>query len=116
MKHVVLALFAAALAWAADVTGTWDMAVEIAGNAGSPTFTLKQDGAKLTGKYSGALGEADVTGTVEGEKIVMKFTVAPQGDKVEVTYSGVVKVDGSMEGKIDIPGLGDGAFKGSKRK
>lgn len=116
MKRLVLVLFAALTALAADVTGTWDLAVEIAGNAGSPTFVLKQEGGKLTGKYSGALGESDVTGRVDGNKIEMKFTVAPQGDKVEVIYKGTWTADGAMEGDIDIPGLGEGKFKGSKRK
>jgi putative transposon-encoded protein len=116
MKHFVLALFAAAALLAADVSGTWDLEVDIAGNTGSPVFTLKQEGAKLTGTYAGAFGEAPVTGTVDGNKIVMKFEVAPQGDKVTLTYEGTVKADGkSMEGKIDVPGFGAGTFKGSKR-
>lgn len=116
MKKVVLMLAAAALLLAADVTGTWDMAVEVAGNAGGPTFVLKQTGSALTGKYSGALGEADVTGKVEGDKVEMTFFVSPQGDKVEVFYKGTVKPDGAMEGTVEIPGLGSGTFKGSKRK
>jgi hypothetical protein len=117
MKRFVLALFAAALAWAADVSGTWDMEVEIAGNTGGPTFTLKQSGAKVTGKYSGAFGESEVTGTLEGDKISLQFEVAPQGDKIMLTYKGTVKADGkAMEGTIDVPGMGEGTFKGSKRK
>lgn len=116
MKKLTLTLFAAAALLAADVTGTWDLTVEIAGNTGGPTFELKQTGTALKGKYTGAFGEADVTGTVEGDKIVMKFAVAPQGDKVELTYEGTVKADGTMEGKIDVPGIGEGSFKGSKRK
>lgn len=117
MKHLVLALFAVGALLAADVSGAWDMEVEIGGNTGSPSFTLKQDGAKVTGKYSGAFGEADVTGTLDGNKIELRFEVAPQGDKVTLSYKGTVKADGkSMEGKIEVPGFGEGTFKGSKRQ
>ena len=116
MKKLVMMLVAAALLLAVDVTGTWDMAVEVAGNAGGPTFVLKQTGTALTGKYSGALGEADVTGKVEGDKVELMFVVSPQGDKVEVFYKGTLKADGGMEGTVEIPGLGSGTFKGSRRK
>ena len=36
----------------ADVSGAWAMQIDIGGNAGTPTVTLKQDGEKLTGTYS----------------------------------------------------------------
>ena len=48
---------------AADVTGTWDFSVDLDAGSGNPTFTFKQSGEKLTGHYSGALGEADLAGT-----------------------------------------------------
>ena len=43
-----------------DVTGKWAFAVETAAGSGTPTMTFKQDGEKLTGHYSGQLGEADL--------------------------------------------------------
>ena len=116
MKKLVWALFAAAALFAADVTGTWDVTVEVGGNTGGPTFVLKQTGSAVSGKYSGALGESDVTGKVDGDKLEMSFTVSPQGEKVEVFYKGTVKADGTMSGKLEIPGLGEGTFKGTKRK
>ncbi len=50
-------LVLAALATAADISGTWKVTVEIQGNTGSPTFVLKQEGEKLSGTYSGLLGK-----------------------------------------------------------
>jgi len=43
-----------------DVTGKWAFNVETAAGSGTPTITFTQDGEKLTGKYSGQLGEAVV--------------------------------------------------------
>src|ERR1700736_1780929 len=73
-----------------DVTGKWAFAVETAAGAGTPTITLKQDGEKLTGHYSGQLGEADLTGTIKGSDFTFKFTVDAQGNMLDVTYTGTV--------------------------
>ena len=66
----ILAIAALALvqvAAAADVTGTWIMAVETGAGSGSPTFVLVQKGEALSGSYKGQLGEAQVTGSVKGD-------------------------------------------------
>ena len=73
------ALAGAAQAAKVDVTGKWAFAVETGAGTGTPTMTFKQDGEKLTGHYSGQLGEADLTGTVKGQDIEFKFTVDAQG-------------------------------------
>ena len=48
---------------------------------GTPTITFKQDGEKLTGKYAGQLGNADLTGTVKGNAIHFTFTIDAQGQQ-----------------------------------
>ena len=60
-----------------DVTGKWTFTVETSAGSGTPTVTLKQDGEKLTGTYSGALGEAKLTGSVKGDAI--EFSFEPSG-------------------------------------
>src|SRR5690242_21408706 len=40
-----------------DVTGVWNVEIEIGGQTGMPVFTLKQDGEKITGKYKGQFVE-----------------------------------------------------------
>src|SRR5262245_41946832 len=76
-----------------NVAGKWEFEVEIAGQQGMPTFTFKQDGEKLTGRYKGQFGEADVKGTLKGNEI--EFTFEIQGGKV--VYKGTVDKD-SMKG------------------
>jgi hypothetical protein len=110
-----MAAFAVAqLASAADVTGTWIMAVETGAGSGSPTFVLVQKGDALTGSYKGQLGEAQVTGTVTGNDVVIEYKVDAQGQVLAVKYTG--KVDGnSMSGKVSLGQLGEGTFKGTKQ-
>ena len=98
----------------ADVTGTWSFQVEIGGNSGTPTMTFKQDGEKLSGHYSGAFGEAPLTGTIKGNAIEFAIDVSLEGNAVHIVYSGTVEKD-SMKGKVSIADLGEGTFT-AKRK
>jgi hypothetical protein len=105
----------AAQAAKVDVTGKWVFNVETAAGSGTPTMTFKQDGEKLTGHYSGQLGEADLTGTVKGEAIEFKFTVDVQGQQLNAAYSGAVDGKDSMKGKVDLVGLGEGTFTAKRQ-
>src|SRR5262245_32920369 len=96
-----------------DVTGEWSVTVETEAGSGNPSFTFKQDGEKLTGKYKGAFGEADLTGTVKGDKIEFSFKVSGQIEGT-ITYTGTT--DGkTMKGKVSLAGLGEGTFSGKKQ-
>jgi hypothetical protein len=104
----------AQVASAADVTGTWIMAVETGAGSGSPTFILVQKGEALSGSYKGQLGEAQVTGTVKGEEVTIEYKVDGQAGSLAVKYSG--KTDGkTMSGKVSLGQLGEGTFTGTKQ-
>ena len=98
-----------------DVTGKWMFNVETAAGSGTPTITLKQDGDKLTGHYSGQLGEADLTGTVKGSDVTFNFMADLQGNAVPVTYKATIDSATTMKGTIDIGGLAGGTFTGKKK-
>jgi hypothetical protein len=105
----------AAQAAKTDVTGKWAFAVETGAGSGTPTITLKQDGEKLTGHYSGQLGEADVAGTVKGSDIKITFTVDVQGNSINCIYTGAVESKDAMKGKVELVGLGDGTFTAKRQ-
>lgn len=108
------ALTIAQVAAAADVTGTWIMAVQTSAGSGSPTFILVQKGDALSGSYKGQLGEAQVTGTVKGDEVTIEYTVDGQAGSLSVKYSG--KTDGkTMSGKVSLGQLGEGTFTGTKQ-
>jgi hypothetical protein len=96
-----LTLFAPTAFAASDITGKWDSTVNLGGNSGSPSFTFKQDGEKLSGSYSGLFGEAALTGTVKGSAVNFDFEVS--GTKIH--YEGKVSDDGkTIEGTCDYGG------------
>jgi hypothetical protein len=70
-----------------DLSGTWGFSVETGAGPGTPTITLKQDADKLTGHYSGQLGEADLTGSVKDQDFTFVFTVVAQGMPLKCTYA-----------------------------
>src|SRR3954447_11826895 len=98
-----------------DVTGKWMFNVETAAGSGTPTITLKQDGEKLTGHYSGQLGESDLTGTVKGAEFTFKFAVDAQGTNLDITYKGAAEGKDALKGTVNIAGLGDGTFTAKKQ-
>jgi hypothetical protein len=79
-------------AQATNVTGEWLFNVTTDQGGGTPTITFKQDGEKLTGKYAGQLGAADLP----------------------VTYDGTVEKN-TMKGKLDIGGMVTGTFTATKK-
>ena len=98
-----------------DVTGKWLFTVETSAGSGTPTLTLKQDGEKLTGHYSGQLGEADLTGTLKGPDIKITFTADVQGNSINCVYTGTVDGKDAMKGKVELVGLGDGTFTAKRQ-
>lgn len=102
------------VAQATNVTGEWLFNVTTDQGGGTPTLSFKQDGEKLTGKYQGQLGAADLTGTVKGNAIRFTFTIDVQGQQAPVTYEGTVEKD-TMKGKLDIGGMVNGTFTGTRK-
>ncbi len=99
----------------ANVSGKWAFTVETAAGSGTPTMTFAQDGEKLTGKYSGQLGEADLTGTVKGQDIAFTFNVDAQGTMLNFKYAGTIESKDAMKGKVEIVGLGEGTFTAKRQ-
>jgi hypothetical protein len=106
-------------ATASGITGVWEFAVELAsGGTGTPTFTLKQEGEKVTGTYKGQLGEAPVTGTVTGNDVKLSYKVNFQGQDLEGTYTGKLTGKDSMEGTVafSVTDLGTGKWTAKKKQ
>jgi hypothetical protein len=98
-----------------NVTGDWAFTVETPQGSGTPSFTFKQDGEKLTGNYKGQFGEAPVTGTVKGGEIKFTIKISAQGQELTITYSGKIESKDSMKGTAVLGELGEATWT-AKRK
>lgn len=98
-----------------DMSGTWALEVDVQGQVTNPSITFQQDGNALTAHYSSpTLGEADGTGTVEGNRVSIAFDMDLQGQAATVSYIGTVDADGVWVGDFDLSGLVSGTFTGRK--
>jgi hypothetical protein len=106
---------ASAQAAKVNVTGKWLFNVETGAGSGTPTMTFTQDGEKLTGKYNGQFGNADLTGTVKGQDIAFSFNVDAQGTALTFKYTGTIENKDALKGKVEIAGLGEGTFTAKRQ-
>ena len=98
-----------------DISGVWNFTVETPNGTGTPVFTLKQEGEKITGTYKGQLGESPVTGTVKGSDVMLMIKVSPQGEEITVTYTGKVTGKDAMSGKATFGSLSEGTWTAKKK-
>jgi hypothetical protein len=112
MRTALVGLILAVALLAADVSGTWNFEVQTEAGSGSPVMVLKQTGEKLAGVYTGALGEAQVSGTIKGDDVTIEFEV--QGAKI--LYTGKLDSSGrSMKGKVNLADMASGTFTATKK-
>src|ERR1051325_3014316 len=82
-------------ALAADVTGTWKAEFDTQRGLQKYTFTLKQDGASVTGKANvereGEKREAELKeGKVEGDTVTFVEPLKIQDNEIRITYTGKI--------------------------
>jgi hypothetical protein len=109
-----LVLTAVVVSAQTNLTGKWVLDVQTDAGTGTPTITLKQDGEKLSGHYSGQLGEAELTGSIKGNAFKFSFSGDLQGQSFTVTYTGTAEKD-TMKGTLDLAGMATGTFTGKKQ-
>src|ERR1051325_5927846 len=85
-------------ALAADITGTWKAEFNTQRGLQKYTFTLKQDGTKVTGKANvereGEKREAELKdGKVEGDTVTVVEPLKIQDNEVNITYTGKISGD-----------------------
>lgn len=97
-----------------DVTGTWDLSVASDSGSGDAVLVLKQQGQDLTGTYKGRMGEAPVSGSVNGNRVSFAVRLRFRDLSFNVSYSGTVQGD-RMEGTVDFGDGRSGTWKAVRR-
>lgn len=107
-------MLAAVSAFAADVTGTWNLSVETPNGTRESTIDLKQDGNNLTGTVHSQMGDVALKGTVNGDEVTFSVTRERDGQSFKIDYSG--KVEGAkMTGTLKFGDNGDIPFTATKK-
>ena len=101
---------AVAAAPTADISGAW--AAEFDSQVGKQTYTytFKVEGGTLTGHSKSNLGESDLTGTVDGDKVTFVENLNYQGTALAITYTGQIVSGNEIKFKRDVGGQGGEEF------
>lgn len=118
-KHIFATSFLVSLVFAflattitsaqtSSIAGDWDVTIQSAQGTNSMLVTFKQDGDKISGLLKSAMGELPFQGgTLTGNDLKFDFSIAIQGQPLEITMTG--KVDGpTITGKAQFGAFGDG--------
>ena len=105
----------AAAAVAGTVSGTWDVVLKTGAGDFPVTAMLTEDGGKVAGTLQTQMGDANVTGTHEGNALKLSFVAkTPQGD-IPISLSADIDGDALVNGKAEFGGMGQGEWS-AKRK
>lgn len=99
----------ATLAMAQSIDGNWDVKIVSPQGERVAPVSLKQSGENVTGK----MGPYDVTGSVKGTAVTLKYTVKFQDNDLPITMTGTLNGD-AMAGKADFGGFAEGEWSAKK--
>ena len=101
---------AIAAAPTADINGTWTTEFDSQVGKQTYTYTFKVEGGTLTGHSKSNLGESDLTGTVDGDKVTFVENLDYQGTPLAITYTGQIVSANEIKFKRDVGGQGGEEF------
>jgi len=105
MKTFIAASFllAASSAFAAspNLTGTWTVHQNIAGNESDMTCNFVRTEAKLTGTCKSDK-EIPITGSIDGNKVTWKYDTDHDGTALTLTYTATLGDSESFSGSVDV--------------
>ncbi len=99
----------ATLAIAQSIDGNWDVKVVSPQGERVTPVSLKQSGENISGK----MGPYDVTGSVKGTAVTLKYTIKFQDNDLPITMTGTLNGD-AMGGKADFGGFAEGEWSAKK--
>lgn len=99
----------ATMAMAQSVDGNWDVKIVSPQGERTAPVSLKQSGEAVSGK----MGPIDVTGTIKGNAVTLKYTVKFQDNDLPITMTGTLNGD-AMGGKADFGGFAEGEWSAKK--
>ena len=106
----------AAVAAAADISGTWTTSFDSQVGQQTYTYTFKVEGGTLTGHAKSNLGEGDLKGTVTDDKVTFVENLDYQGQVLAITYNGQIVSADEIKFKRDVGGQGGEEFTAKRQK
>ena len=104
-------------AGAVNLTGKWQMQLEMSVGTSTPVLVFKQDAEKLTGTYTGRYGEYPLVGKVDGRKLDFVVTINAEGTETRMSFTGELTTAGDVvKGNAELGGMGDATWLAKREK
>ena len=101
---------------AGSIAGKWDVTLKTPGGDFPATAAFSEDAGKVSGTFGSAMGEAPVSGTIEGHMLKLTMTAqTPQG-AMTVVLTGDVDGDAISNGKAEVSGMGQMEWTAKRMK
>jgi hypothetical protein len=95
---------------AANLTGRWDLTVEIRASNCEQTFIIEnQDGNWLRGSHKGTFAMRELIGSIEGNQVKFQSNYRVPGDRITSIFSGTLSGD-TITGEMDMDEYLTGKF------
>ena len=107
---VVAPSMAVAAAPSANISGTWTTSFDSQVGTQTYTYTWTVDGNTISGHAKSNLGEGDLRGTVDGDKVTFVENLNYQDMVLAITYTGQIVSAGEIKFKRDVAGQGGEEF------
>ena len=111
--HPVAAIAAAP---AADISGAWTAKFDSQVGEQSYTYTFQVAGGALSGHSKSNIGESDLKGTVDGDKVTFVENLDYQGQNMAIAYTGQIVSADEIKFKRDVAGQGGEEFAATRQK
>jgi len=100
-----------------QLTGTWNLNVNLGQGEKTATLNLQQEGERLSGSISGSLGTGEIANASMTSAGEVRFTVPLEieGQTKEATFTGTLAGD-QIRGTVTVVGLAPGSFTGSRSR
>lgn len=85
----------------AAIDGSWAVTVRYLRGEGAQKFTIRQEGADVTGRHDGEHYNGRLRGRVQGDQVELHTVMEVPGNPIHWTFTGSVQA-GGMSGKADM--------------
>ena len=100
----------------ADINGTWTTSFDTQVGTQTYTYEWKVEGEAITGHAKSNLGEGDLKGSVDGDKVTFVENLNYQGQALAITYTGQIVSADEIKFKRDVAGQGGEEFTAKRQK
>jgi hypothetical protein len=92
--------------------GTWNTTINTPMGAQTGTLTVATSGDTFTGKFAGRMGEMDISGKADGDRLTWAFDISqpmPMTLEFDVTFTG-----DELKGNVKLGAFGNAPVTGTR--